>query len=311
MVLVFQFSSMLPATVSFWILRVFPLVLWLSADHQSKLFLAPEVPLLAFIMEASRMTGTGHTGPTGINESWRVHGKLSGCCGTTAILCLISILLFTERKKKQENFIDIKWIAQHHVAYGMNIWNYWLNVLHLSDPSTSLASTMCRFLALYTMARFYLLRRLSIEVNVDYIKLLKNMEKCIVPEILNQPIQQHHLFLILVTVSQLGWKGQTGYWSRIKRSRNQRASASWFHIISKSPTRYSHHRHHLSVFTALQTNCHSAAWSLFNSSDTHWETVCTLLESFIFLAVNQVGFTWILNPCIIPFFPPLSFFPIV
>lgn len=135
------------------------------------------------------------------------------------------------------------------------------------------------------------------------------MEKCIVPEILNQPVQQHHLFLILVTVSQLGWKGQAGYWSRIKHSSNQRASASWFHIISKSPTRYSHHRHHLSVFTALQTNCHSAAWSLFNSSDTHWETVCTLLESFIFLAGNQVGFTWILNPCIIPFFPPLSFFP--
>lgn len=67
---------------------------------------------------------------------------------------------------------------------------------------------MCRFLALYTIARFYLLRHLSIEVNVDYIKLLKNMEKCIKPEILNQPVQQHHLFLILVTilVSQPGKK---------------------------------------------------------------------------------------------------------
>lgn len=90
----------------------------------------------------------------------------------------------------------------------MNIRNYWLNVPHLSDPSTSLASTMCRFLALYAIARFYLLRHLSIEVNVDYIKLLKNMEKFIVPEILNQPFQQRHLFLIFVTitVSQAGKK---------------------------------------------------------------------------------------------------------
>lgn len=254
------------------------------------------------------MTGTGHTGPTGINVSWRVHGKLSGCCGTTAILCLISILLFTERKKKQENFIDIKWIAQHPVAYRMNIWNYWLNVLHLSDPSTSLASTMYRFLAFYTMARFYLLRRLSIEVNVDYIKLLKNMEKCIVPEILNQPIQQHHLFLILVAVSQLGWKGQAGYWSRIKHSSNQRASASWFQIISKSPTRYSHHRHHLSVFTALQTNCHSAAWSLFNSSDTLGNSVHIVRElhlpgwkpSRFYLDCQSLHHS---------IFPPIIFFP--
>lgn len=79
--------------------------------------------------------------------------------------------------------------------------NDWLNVLHLSDPSTTLASTMCRFLARYAIARFYLLRRLSIEVNVDYIKLLKNMEKSIVPEILNQPFQQHHLSSILVTIT--------------------------------------------------------------------------------------------------------------
>lgn len=197
------FSSMLAATVSFWILRVSPLVMWLSADHQSKLFLAPEVPLLAFIMESRWMTGTVHTGPTGINESWCVHGKLSGCCVTTAILYLISILLFTQRKKNKRTRY-IKWTAPHHIAYRMNIRNYWHNVLHLSDPSTSLGSTMYRFLALYTIARFYLLRRLSAEVNVDYIKLLKYMEKYIVPEILNQPVQQHHLFLILVTISQPG-----------------------------------------------------------------------------------------------------------
>lgn len=74
----------------------------------------------------------------------------------------------------------------------MNILNYRPNVLHLSDPSSSLVSTMWRFLALYTKARFYLLRRLSAEVNVHYIKLLINMKKCIVLENLDQPPQQHH-----------------------------------------------------------------------------------------------------------------------
>lgn len=79
--------------------------------------------------------------------------------------------------------------------------------------------------------------------------------------------------------------------------------------FTSSPTSYSHHRHHLSVFTALPTHCHSAAWSLFNSSDTHWQTVCTLLESSIFLAGNQIHFTLIHNPCTIPatFFPSAFF----
>lgn len=107
---------------------------------------------------------------------------------------VVSAIIKRATTTQRENFIDAKWIAQHRIVYRMNVRNCWLNVPHLPDPSTSLASTACRFLALYTIARFYLLRHLSIEVNVVYIKWLKYMEELIVPEILNQPIQQLHLF---------------------------------------------------------------------------------------------------------------------
>lgn len=125
-----------------------------------------------------------------------VHGKLSGWCVMTAVYCLIYILLFTQWKRKQENFIDKKRIAQHCITYRMNIRIYWLNALHLSDQTTSLASTMCRFLALYTIARFYLFRHLSIEVNVAYIKWPKNMEKCIAPRIFEPAHSATPLFIL-------------------------------------------------------------------------------------------------------------------
>lgn len=134
----------------------------------------------AFVMEDRQVSGTGHAGPTGINESRHAHGNLSSWCVATAVYTM----------KKMKNL--------HIYGYKLNcsvllpILNYQPNLLHLSEPSSSLDSTMCRFLALYTKARFYLLRHLSIEVNVDHIKLLINMEECIVPEILNQPPQQRH-----------------------------------------------------------------------------------------------------------------------
>lgn len=133
-----------------------------------------------FIMGDRQVTGTGHTGPTGINESWHAHGKFSSWCVATAVYTM----------KKWENLHIYRYKLNCSIL--LHILNYQPNVLHLSEPSSSLDSTMCRFLALYTKARFYLLRHLSIEVNVDYIKLLINMEKCIVPEILNQSPQQRH-----------------------------------------------------------------------------------------------------------------------
>lgn len=134
----------------------------------------------AFIMEDRQVSGPGHTGPTGINESRHAHGKLTSWCVATAVYTM----------KKWENLHIYRYKLNCSIL--LHIRNYQPNVLHLSQPSSSLDSTMCRFLALYTKARFYLLRHLSIEVNVDYIKLLINMEKCIVPEILNQPPQQRH-----------------------------------------------------------------------------------------------------------------------
>lgn len=146
------------------------------------------VPLLASIMDDDRWVvedAPSQVGSMNRDMTWtgQVANHQAG----------MEQLPFTQWKTKRTYiFIDIRWIAQFY-CIRMNILNYRPNVPHLSDPSSSsLLSTMCRFLALYTKARFYLLRRLSAEVNMDWIKLLINMEKCFVPENLHQPPQQHH-----------------------------------------------------------------------------------------------------------------------